>query len=612
MPNWNSKLLNYTKYAIIAVVVGSFIFFGVYEAITSTQNYVAKIDGTKITTQEYSNYINQRRTDILAGAMENKLVYTQALEFVESAQFSKIILNEMVNKVVIHKFLIDNNIKVTHKTVAEYIKTINSFQKDGKFNSRYFQQYLEYQNISEYEFLSGRISQIEQMLFEQMVSATKIKSNILANKYSVALKKERNIETLTLKSDKDFAISQDALNKIYEQNKEKFIQKPQHFVLISYIDDYIKQNVSIFSANSQEIANYYNENFTGSVVDFYFAKFSDEKSAQTAQLIAQKQGISLRSVVDAMKKQGVNVSGGDGNSEKMENKSILYGILNLKTGNVTNVIFDDKSYFVAQILKIHEPTRVSTDGSKAQELAQQRKCYNSNIYIEKIKLELNSGASFESVALKYGFPLSAQVRVDTQTGDVFDTNTNIAAIIDEKLKSSIIKNMDTQYGNIVTIDEKICSYAVYQQSRVEPQRFKTLDEVRGRVISIYIEQKKLEDITKIANRIVSQVISQHSSLSSYPAQGVIENRNVSILDAPSKAIFKHKVGDAFYFISRNESNENVAIVVKINADNTFSGIISDDELASAQNNIMQVYYSVFSAELMAELYKKYGVKVRPV
>ena len=610
MPNWNAKLLNYLKYAIIAMVVASFIFFGIYEAITSRQNYIATIDGIKITEQEYRDYANNRRTDILAGTMANKLVYAQALEFVESTQFSKLILNEMVNKVVIHKFLLDNNIKVTHKTVAEYIKSIASFQKDGKFDTNYFKQYLAHKGISEYEFLSSRIPEIEQMLFEQMASATKIQSNILTSKYAIAIKKERNIETLTLKSNKDFKISEDDLKKIYEKNKEKFVQKPQHFVLISYIDDYIKQNLNIFSANSQEIANYYNENFTGSVVDFYFAKFKDEKSAKTAQLIVQKQGISLRSVVDAMKKQGVSVTGGESDSEKTENKSILYGILNLKTGNVTNVISDEKSYFVVQIIKIHEPARVTADGSKAQELAQQRKCYNANVYIEKIKLELDSGASFESVALKYGFPLSAQVRVDTQTGDVFDINTNIPATLDEKFKASIIKNMDTQYGNIITIDEKTCSYAVYQQSRVEPQRIKTLAEVRGNVIAMYLEQKKLEDIVTMANGIVGQVKLPNASLNAYSSHGIIENKSVNIANAQNKEIFQHKVGDAFYFMSTDENNEKVAIVVKINGDAKFLGTISEDELTSAGNSLMQAYYGAFAMEFMAELYKEYGVKVK--
>ena len=612
MSNGNFKVLNYIKYAIIAIVVVSFAFFGIYEAITSNQPYVARIDGMKVTTQEYNDYANKRRTDILAGAMTNKQIYAQALEFVESKQFLTLILNEMVNKVVIHKFLVENNIKVTHKTIAEYIKSIPSFQKDGKFNADYLKRYLSYINISEYEFLNSQIPQIEQMLFEQMVSATQIKSNILANKYSVALKKERNIETLTVKSNQEFKISEDNLKKIYEQNKKNFVQKPQHFVSISYIDDYIKQNINIFSANAQEIAKYYNENFTGSIVEFYFAKFNDEKSAQTAQSIVKKQGISLRSIAEAMKKQGVNVIGSDGNSEKTENKDILHSILNLATGSVSNVIFDGKSYFVVQITKIHEPTRFIAEGVQAQELAQQRKCYNANIYIEKIKQELNSGSSFEAVALKYGFPLSTQIRIDTQTGDVFDLNTNLPATLDEKFKSSIIKNVETQYGSIIAIDEKTCSYAVYQQNRVEPQRIKTLDEVRGQVIAMYIEKQKIEDITKIANSIVAQAKTSKFSLNYYSSQGVFENKSVNILTMPSKEVFKHQIGDIFYFISTDENNEKVAIVVKNNSDVKFAGVVSDDELANAQNIIKKVYYSSFTTEFMAELYGKYAVKVKSI
>ena len=608
MFNWNDNVSKYLKYSIIGLVVGSFAFLGIYEVLTTSQSYIASIDGVKITQQEFSQYSNARRSEIMSGATANKEVYTQASNFVESKQFFSMVLNEMVNRVVIHKFLTENGIKVTHKTVAIHIKSLPFFQKDGKFSPEYMSQYLKYINTSEYDFINNQVPQVEQAIFEQVISATKLQSTTFASKYAIAQKKIRNIETLTIIPNSTVQISETALKKLYDQQKKNFVQKPQHFVSISYIDDYIKDNVNVFSASSQELLSYYNDSFAGSIVDFYLADFGDMKSAITAQSIVKKQGISLNSVVDAMKKQGVKVNGVDTNSEKIENKAILHTILNRTAGGVTDIISDGKKHFVVQVLKVSEPTRFTESGTQAQELAMQRKCSNVNIYIEKIKQELNSGASFEAVALKYGFPLSTQMRIDAQTGLAFDVNTNLPVQIDDKFRDGIINNSDTQYGNIVMIDAKTCSYAVYQQNRIEPLRTKTLDEVRGQVISMYVENQKLEELHNSAKRIVGQVQSTKSHLDSYSTHGIIERKSISVGDGHAD-IFNHKIGDVFYYIS-GEGDQKIGVIVRVNSDTKFTGQIDENDVVASRNNTQDLYYSAFAREFLGELRREFRVKIR--
>ena len=608
----NIKITKHIKYFVISIVILSFAFAGIYQTIATNQPYVAKIDGKKITVQEYNEYLSKRRTEILSNSMTEKDIYIQALSFVESEQFSKLALNEMVNRIVIHKFLTENNIYVNTEIVANYIKTLPVFQKNNKFDSEYLKQYLKYANISQYEFLQNQIPQVEQTLFQNLVSPTNIQSQTLAKKYAIALKKEKNIEILQIHSTNQPTFSQNDLKKVYEKNKNNFIEKPQHFVTISYIDDYINKNLNIFNSNSEAIINYYNEGFMGKVVDFYYTEFRDEKTAQTVQSIVQKQGISLRTLTDEIKKEkpASIIKNEELSSEKTEDTILLKAISKLSEGNVTNVIKKDKSYIVLQITKIHEEKFTHIANSQQNQVAQQRRCHNANIYIEKIKEELSSGPSFESVSLKYGFPISKEIKFDSSTGNVYDANTNIPVQINQTLKEHIMQNKDTQYGNVVIMDKTTCSYAIYQQNRIEPQRFKTLDEVRGEVIAIFTQEQQLAELENSAKTIIGQMKSLKTQLNSYSNQGIFFNATVSLENTPSQEIFNHKIGEVFYILDNKTNSTPSVLIIKINSEKPFFGEISQEELENAKQFTSQSYNTAFVKTFMENLYKKYKVTTR--
>lgn len=178
------------KYAVIAVVVISFMFFGIYSTIASRKAFVAKVDGIKITTQEFNKYLSNRKQQIFQNVQGDEARYSQALAFVENPQFQQFVLNEMINTLVISKFLKENGIGINIETVAEHVKTLASFQKDGKFDADYFKQYLKYMGVSEYDFLKNLIPEFEQNIFGLLVAPLKIESDALATEYAKALKEK--------------------------------------------------------------------------------------------------------------------------------------------------------------------------------------------------------------------------------------------------------------------------------------------------------------------------------------------------------------------------------------------------------------------------------------
>ena len=248
--------------------------------------------------------------------------------------------------------------------------------------------------------------------------------------------------------------------------------------------------------------------------------------------------------------------------------------------------------------------------SQTEDVVQQRKCHNANVYIERIKQELESGSSFESVSLKYGFPVSKELRVDTATGNVFDANTNLPSSINEKLKNSVVNNSDAKYGHVIVLDDVKCSYAIYQQNRIEPQRIKTLDEVRGQIISMQLEAKKLEELEKAAKNIIGQVQSLKTQLGAYSSRGSFESQIVTLQTAFSPEIFNHKVGDIFYITEKDAANESVAVIVKINSDTPFYGETNKEDLANAREFTTRAYYNAFAKAFIDKMYKEYKVEKR--
>jgi hypothetical protein len=597
------------KYAVVAVVVVSFMFFGIYSTIASRKAFVAKVDGIKITTQEFNKYLSNRKQQIFQNVHGDTARYNQALAFVENPQFHQFALNEMVNTLVISKFLKENDLNVSVETIAQHIKTLATFQKDGKFDTEYFKQYLKYMGVSEYDFLKNLMPELEQNIFGSLLAPLQIQSDVLVEEYAKSLKRARDIDILTIAKPTNITFTEDELQTFYEKHKTAFVQKPQHFVTISYVDDYINRNFNIFTSTPEMIAKYYNEEYVGRVMKFYYVKFNNEAEASKVYEIVKKQGISLQSIAETMLKQPLHyISHSEiASSNTIDDPVILNEIKDLKIGNITSVIKNNDTFLLAQVLDIQENEFLDSKSSQSinQEIITKRKCHNVNVYVEKIKQELQAGASFESVALKYGFPISKQVVIDETNGDVRDAYTNLETRISPVLLEHVIKTNDTSYGYVVNIDNKNCSYVIYKQNRIEPERIKTLPEVRGTVISLFKKEKEKEMMITSAKSIIGQIQSLNTNPRDYSSQRSFTSKLFYVSQNPHSEIFKHNVGSVFLM-----HEGDFVQVIKINKEIPYTGVISKEEVSVQEKYVQDTYYNAFLRSFIGSLYKRYRVETK--
>lgn len=593
------------KYGIISIILVSFLFFGLYGVITGQKAYVAKIDGEQISTIKFNNYLTSRKQAILSERNDKSTI-----DFVSSKQFERIILNEMINTIVIHKFLQDNGMKIDEKVVAYYVRTLQSFNKEGKFDNAYFQQYLKYINTPERKFLKDQIPQLEESIFAYMASSLKINAKNLASEYLRSQKRQRNIDILTLQTSSKFEYNEDELVHYYDTIKEQFIQPAKHIVTISYLDDYVNQNVKIFHSTPQNIVRYYNDEYIGKVIKLQYTLFNERKAAEIAYSIVKKQGISLQNVTDTMLAKVPNaiIKQSLDSSDTIDNDTILLAIRNLPKGGVTPIITIGENFYIAQVLDIKE-TKFSDIREKKnidKEILQKRKCNNVQIFTEKISQDLQSGLSFEAVSLKYGFPISMQVIVDAKTANVINANTNLNVTIDNILLNHILQNDDTLYGHVITLDRDKCSFAIYKQTKIEPERIQSLAENRGNILGLYRKNKEFQTLERHAITIANNVKSLKNELSSYTQHGTFKNITLTMNNNISPDIFTKPIGTIF---ATKGSDGNI-YVVKIKSETPYYGEIDKHDIKSQIVEIQNVYYNTFLQEWLNLIYDKYNVQIK--
>ncbi|MDA0617264.1 MAG: SurA N-terminal domain-containing protein, partial [Proteobacteria bacterium] len=549
-----------------------------------------------------------RKQQIFSNVEGDVVRQKQAMEFIQSKQFEEFVLNEMINTLVISKFLKENGVDIKPQVIAGYVRNMATFQKEGKFDAVYFKQYLKYLNMNEYDFLKQQIPEIEQNVFGQLLSVLQIgEAGHLQEEYAKALKRERGIEVLTLNVPVIKKPTDDELNKFYQIHKEKFIEKPQHYVTVSYIDDYISKHTNVFHATPSMIANYYNDSYMGKVMKLYYVEIADEGKANIIHSITTKQGISLQSAVETMLKKPVHhiQSNGFASSNDIDDARIISAIRDLNIGNITPIIKIDSKLYIAQIIDIQEEEFLNRESSKAinNEIMHQRKCNNVKVYTEKLRQEFESGVSFDTVSLKYGLPISASIVVDENDGKVRNEQNGKPIIISQKLVEHVLSNNDTLYGNILNINEKTCSFVVYKQERITKERIKTLPEVRGEILQMYEAWKISQDTKATAENILQQVTSLKTDLSGYISYGAVLKRQVQLSDAIGSEVFAKSIGDVFIY-----NNGTNLQIIRIMNEKHYDGNVTEQDIHNNAQNLQNAYYNSFLKELINKLYKEYKVK----
>jgi len=155
------KHMSWMMWVIVGLVTVTFLFFGIYPSSTSGKT-VAKVDGYVITWDDLNR--------VYRNMYEN---YRQVLKEQFDENFAKSIKSQALRELIDHRLLIQEaqrvGLRVTDEELQAHIMQIPAFNRDGKFDKKSYDFYLNRINVTPAIFESSQREYLLRQKLEQLV-----------------------------------------------------------------------------------------------------------------------------------------------------------------------------------------------------------------------------------------------------------------------------------------------------------------------------------------------------------------------------------------------------------------------------------------------------------
>ena len=256
--------------AILALITIPFALFGIDSYLSDAGNNVAiaKVDGSEITVQAYSNAMQNLRT-----RMQNEGKVDQAQ--LDSPEVKVMVLDQLINEQLLEKEIQQANYKISDAHLATYITAMPSFQKDGKFSQELYDELLQQNRYTPKKFEAEIRATLLSQQAQDGIAKLGFISTARADKTLKLLNQKRLVTVSELKT-KDFLdqvkVDPAEVKAYYEKHKDKLRDPEQvkiEFLLLSAsslvpgikVDDadvkrYYDENAAKFQGNEQRRASH--------------------------------------------------------------------------------------------------------------------------------------------------------------------------------------------------------------------------------------------------------------------------------------------------------------------------------------------------------------------
>lgn len=256
--------------AILALITIPFALFGIDSYLSDAGNNVAiaKVDGSEITVQAYSNAMQNLRT-----RMQNEGKVDQAQ--LDSPEVKAMVLDQLINEQLLEKEIQQANYKISDAHLATYITAMPSFQKDGKFSQELYDELLQQNRYTPKKFEAEIRATLLSQQAQDGIAKLGFISTARADKTLKLLNQKRLVTVSELKT-KDFLeqvkVDPAEVKAYYEKHQDKLRDPEQvkiEFLLLSAsslvpgikVDDadvkrYYDENAAKFQGNEQRRASH--------------------------------------------------------------------------------------------------------------------------------------------------------------------------------------------------------------------------------------------------------------------------------------------------------------------------------------------------------------------
>lgn len=600
--------------AILALITIPFALFGIdsYFNDAGSNVAIAKVNGEKISIQEYGNAIDNVRNRLQS---EGQKVDAALLE---SAELKQSVLDGLITRRLVNEEIQKSKFKISNEQLSTYILGMPEFQQDGKFSEDLYQKTLAQNKLTVSKFENDRRNELlTQQAREGLSLLVSVPKGVAEHALKFAYQQREvsfaEIKTAQFVSETNVTPAQ--VKAYYDQHKDKFKVPEQvklEFALLSAAGLVAQMQVT-----DAEVKQFYDENatkFQGDeqrqashiLIGFGVNATAEEKAAakdKAAEILMQLKKQPSRFEELAMKNSqdpGSATKGGDLGSfgRGAMVKPFEDTVFAMKVDQISNLV---ESEFGYHIIKLNGITGQSSSFEsmkpqiKGELLFQKAQAKFAELADDFSNIVYEQSGSLKPAAEKFGLQVQTSPWMSREEGAKFFKNDKLMSLVfaDDVLKEK--RNSEA----VEVSPNNLVSARVLEYKPAAPRSF---EEVKGGIEALL----KLEQATKMtAKKGLDTLNKLKSGIAADDLEWIpsvtVDRKNAQGLTEPvMQQAFKIDTSKLPAYAGYMDGNKAYTIVQVISIDSEINADVKQAANDEFQAAVAAEYMSAYGKSLKAK------------
>ena len=466
---------------LVIIIIAVFALWGIGDLFSSGKNnVVAEIGNENIYTQDFNqelrNELRNQNISNIQEAIKNNFHYQ--------------VLNKLVSSKIIEIYSRENNIFVSEKTLANFIKQIPEFQTNKEFSRIKYEKYLLENGLTantfEQNFKQSLLKKIIIDSFTGGLKSTSYHENVV-HKY---VTKEIGIQYLELNQIiNNINFTELEIKTYYDENKSNLLS-----------DEYREFEFLVLDVNNLGEGNN----------DLFFKKISEIEN----NILENKNFLEIAEKYNLNNKNAftINKSGYLINSEKSADldQKIIEKLFNLNDNFKTDLVETKGKFYLLTLKKIILPKTLLLNEKTKKFIINDMKLKKLSEKIKSINNEIKEAKKdlFEEIQKKENLTLKEIFFKSRFEANKLFSQSNIQQIFQKKLKENLLLETNGEFY-LVKVNKESYSADTISAEKKQLYEKQVISDFSNQILFLFDkilnEKYKVKINEKVLNRIISSI-----------------------------------------------------------------------------------------------------------
>ena len=466
---------------LVIIIIAVFALWGIGDLFSSGKNnVVAEIGNENIYTQDFNqelrNELRNQNISNIQEAIKNNFHYQ--------------VLNKLVSSKIIEIYSRENNIFVSEKTLANFIKQIPEFQTNKEFSRIKYEKYLLENGLTANTFEQNfKQSLLKKIIIDSFTGGLKSTSyhETVVHKY---VTKEIGIQYLELNQIiNNINFTELEIKTYYDENKSNLLS-----------DEYREFEFLVLDVNNLGEGNN----------DLFFKKISEIEN----NILENKNFLEIAEKYNLNNKNAftINKSGYLINSEKSADldQKIIEKLFNLNDNFKTDLVETKGKFYLLTLKKIIPPKSLLLNEKTKKFIINDMKLKRLSEKIKSINNEIKEAKKdlFEEIQKKENLTLKEIFFKSRFEANKLFSQSNIQQIFQKKLNENLLLETNGEFY-LVKVNKENYSADTISAEKKQLYEKQVISDFSNQILFLFDkilnEKYKVKINEKVLNRIISSI-----------------------------------------------------------------------------------------------------------